>query len=203
MNIWVYEIKAAAVTVVCMWVAVDGDRASVGRVVSGHRTEDEARREADRIGGCYESADIMAMVQSGVSYTDAVQAHAGRDRRPAKVTVEGARRVWYAYLDESRCREDAAARIAQGEDVSVREYERVSGGMATLYVPHMTHKPGQSCRCGYATLREAHDDGGENVHGYAVVDEQATPRERSVERVRMGWAEPRHESRWGTQGSSR
>ncbi len=77
----------------CMWATLDGNSATVGRVVSGHDTEEAARLEADRIGGCYESADIIAAVQSGESYTDAVQRHAGRDRRPATVRVGVAPRV--------------------------------------------------------------------------------------------------------------
>ena len=73
----------------CMWATLDGNSATVGRVVSGHDTEEAARLEADRIGGCYESADIVAAVQSGASYTDAVQRHAGSDRRPATVKLGG------------------------------------------------------------------------------------------------------------------
>ena len=74
--------------------------------------------------------------------------------------------VFYAYKDESKCRADAAARTAQGETVDVRQYERVSGGFVTLYVPEIDRI---GCKCGYVSLREAHDDGERNVHGYAPV----------------------------------
>ncbi len=186
-DIWVYEVKGSVRAVTCLWVTVDGNRAAVGRVVSGHRTEDAARREADRIGGCYESADIMAMVQTGVSYTEAVQAHANRDRRPARVRLDGApATAFYVYRDEAACRKDAADRTAQGEAVTVRRYERSSGGFVTLYAPHMGR--GVNCVCGYSSLKAAHDAGERNVHGYAVVSEQMTGHEQHAERVRMGWA---------------
>ena len=74
-------------TMTCLWVALDGNHASVGRVVSGHHSEAAARKAADSIGGCYESADIIAAVQAGTDYTSAVQRHAGRDRRPARVVI--------------------------------------------------------------------------------------------------------------------
>lgn len=184
MDIWVYEVKAAQ-AVTCLWVVTDGSRAAVGIAVSGHATEREAQLAADRIGGCYESADIMAMVQTGVDYTSAVQAHANRDRRPARVTLVS-RVAFYAYKDEATCRRDAAARSAQGESVTVRRYERISGGFTTLHVPHMGRP--DHCKVGYATLREAHAAGERNVHGYAVVTEQMTGLERHAESVRMGWA---------------
>jgi hypothetical protein len=187
MDVWVYEVNGVSARfVTCMWVVVDGGRAAVGKAVSGHRTEDAARREADRIGGCYESADIMAMIQSGVDYTTAVQAHANRDRRSARVNIGGAGAVaFYAYRDEAMCRRDAADRVAQGESITVRRYERISGGFVTLHVPHFGR---HDCMMGYASLREAHSAGETNVHGYAPVQEQQTDRERRAESARMGWA---------------
>ena len=185
-DIWVYEVNGLAPRTLCMWAVVDGNRAEAGRVVSGHRTEASARLSADRIGGCYESADIMAAVQNGMSYTDAVQSFAGRDRRPARVRIDSDRPVaHYAYTDVGACRRDASSRAAQGEDVTVRRYERSSGGFVTLYVPHFS---GTGCRIGYASLGEAHDAGERNVHGYAVVEEHQAERERQAERARMGWA---------------
>lgn len=97
-------------------------------------------------------------------------------------------KTFYAFLDKEQCARQAETRNGTtGERVEVREYERVSGGFVTLYVPHMPAR-GSRCATGYMSLGEAHDADEHDVHGYAIVDAQATAREKHAERVRMGWA---------------
>jgi hypothetical protein len=71
----------------CNWVVFNSGIVDPDRAVSRHQSETAAKRAADKIGGCYESADIVATMANGLSYTEAVQFHAGKARTPARVWV--------------------------------------------------------------------------------------------------------------------
>lgn len=97
---------------VAIWVTTDGNLATVGRVRSAHQTRMAAQREATRAsrsckvcGGSglhtpspgaheympdarqVEPAMLMALVQSGMTYTDAHQTLAGVEYVPVLVDI--------------------------------------------------------------------------------------------------------------------
>ena len=69
------------------FVVCAGGSATVGAVRSVHRSREAAVQAARRGGGVVETAEVVAMVQRGMSYTDAVQFHAGKTIDAAKVWV--------------------------------------------------------------------------------------------------------------------
>jgi hypothetical protein len=75
------------VTRLACWVVTDGTAAAFGRVLSAHRSRVAAERRARSVGGVVESAQVAALVQAGLSSSEAVQCCAGLERRAVRVEV--------------------------------------------------------------------------------------------------------------------
>ena len=71
------------------WVVVTKNESRLGDVVSVHRTRNAANRKARRVGGCVESAQVVALVQAGVTYTEAIQSMGGTAYREVSIEVPG------------------------------------------------------------------------------------------------------------------
>jgi hypothetical protein len=69
------------------WCVCEGGPGAMGRVISCHQSRQPAECAASRPGRYVESARIVQLVQSGLSYTNAVQLTAGLSPARKLVTV--------------------------------------------------------------------------------------------------------------------
>ena len=67
----------ATTTKQAVWVVCRNDLAKLGPVLSTHRKYEAAVAQAARVRGSVESARVVALVQGGLPYTEAVQRCAG------------------------------------------------------------------------------------------------------------------------------
>lgn len=71
-----------------VWVVTTYNMAQMGRPLSVHRSHPSALRAARKVGGQVEYASVVAAVQAGSSYTDAIIQLAGSLVQPVTVEIQ-------------------------------------------------------------------------------------------------------------------